>query len=141
MAITVTNRGLEVLANSNAGTIDLRIRAFKGTVPSVATIRAWNVRSDITTTEAAASGYTEKDVTGVAATENDTNNQVEWRGDAMVVSTVASGETWTHVAWINYVDGTAANDEVIAIDEPPSSVSTDGGNVTLPAFIANVRQQ
>lgn len=140
MAMTITTRGLQILGTDNASTLDLRVAVFVGAVPAAATIRDWNFVSDITTTEAAATNYARQDVTGVTYTENDTNDRSEWRGDAMTINSVGSGETWTHVAWykFNAVD-TAA--DLIAIDEPASPVVTNGGNITLPAFVVDVQQQ
>lgn len=141
MAITITNRGLELLGSENAATLDLRVAAFVGTVPAVGTIRDWNVLTDVTTTEAAVAGYSRQDVTGVSYTENDTTDLCEWRGDAMVLTNVAAGETWTHVVWYFEGGGTDGTREVIAVDEPASTLVTNGGNVTLPAFVVNVQQQ
>ena len=76
----------------------------------------------------------------MTATENDTTDKVEWRGDAMTISSVASGETWTHVAWYKYNAADTAAD-LIAIDEPTSSQVTNGGDITLPAFSIDLVQQ
>ena len=140
MAVTVTNRGLYILGTDDASTLDLRVAVFVGAVPAAATIRAWNFLGDVTTTEAAVGGYSRQDVTGVTYTEVDGSNRAEWRGDAMVISSVAAGETWTHVAWYKFNASDALAD-LIAIDEPASPVVTNGGDITLPAFVANVVQQ
>ena len=61
MAFTVTNKGLDyLLGTAISGSTDIRMIVFKGTVPSVATIRDWDFVSDATAStldEAAASGY------------------------------------------------------------------------------------
>jgi len=137
MAVTITNRGRLLLGTDDASALDLRVAAFVGTVPAVGTIEDWNFLSDVTTTEAAATNYARQDVTGVTYTENDTANTAEWRGDAMVINNVGAGETWTHVVW--YKEGASdAAREVIAVDEPASTLVTNGGNVTLPAFSIDV---
>lgn len=143
MAIVVTNRGNQILGTDNAGTLDLRVAVFTGTVPAAATIRDWNFLQDVIDSalvEAAVAGYSRQDVTGVAYTENDTNDRSEWRGDAMTLANVAAGETWTCVAWYKFNASDAAAD-LIAVDEPASPQVTNGGNITLPAFVIDVQQQ
>jgi len=143
MAVTVTNRGMQILGTDNAATLDLRVAAFTGTVPAAATMRDWNFLSDAIASalvEAAATNYARQDVTGVAYTENDTADTNEWRGDAMTINSVGAGETWTCVAWYKFNASDSAAD-LIAIDEPASPLVTNGGNVTLPAFVIDVQQQ
>lgn len=141
MAITYTNRGVHILGRDSAATIDLRCAVFLGAVPTAATIRAWNFLSDVTTTEAAVTGYSRQDVTGLTWTENDGANTNEWRSDAMVLTSVAAGETWTHVVWYIESGGTDATREVIGVDEPTQTLVTNGDDVTLPIFSADVQQQ
>ena len=55
-----------------------------------------------------------------------------------MLTSVAAGETWTCVG---YYDRVAGNDTdvLIGIDVPtPSTIATNGQNVTLPALLINV---
>jgi len=142
MAIIVTNRGMHILGTDNASTLDLRVAAFTGTVPAAGTIRDWNTLADAVASalvEAAVGGYARTDVSGVSFTEQDGTDTVEWRGDAMVLTSVAAGETWTCVAW--YKENAGDTGDLIAIDEPAATLVTNGGNVTLPAFSIDLVQQ
>lgn len=136
---TFTNRGLYLLAKDDASAIDIRIAAFVGAVPAAGTIYDWNFLGDVTTVEAAVSGYARQDVTGLALVEDDTGNEVTLTADAMVLTLVAAGETWTHVAWYKFNASDAAAD-LIGIDEPASPLITNGGNVTLPALDVTINR-
>jgi len=137
MAMTLTNRGMYVLGTDDASALDLRVATFLGAVPAVATIRDWNFLSEVSTTES--SNVARQDVTGVTLTEQDGTDSVEWRGDAMVVNSVAAGETLTHVVWYKFNASDAAA-EIIGVDEPAATLVTNGGNVTLPAFSVDISQ-
>lgn len=142
MAFVFANRGLYTLITTAfTASTDLRQAVFTGTVPAAGTVRDWNslqdVIDDASSAEAAASGYARADVAGLTVTEDDTGNDVDISATAPVYSSVATGETWTFVAW--YVEG--ANDAartLIGIDAPASSQVTNGGNITGPALAVTV---
>lgn len=133
-----TNRGLYYLLNNAiSGTTDIRQAVYKGAAPSQATIQDWNFVSDITSTEAAASGYSRADLASVTLTEDDTANNVTLTAAAPTYTSVAAGETWTHVAY--YIEaGADSSRTLLLIDVPASSVSTNGGNITGPALNVTV---
>jgi hypothetical protein len=132
---------LGIVIASGSTTPDLRMIVFKGTVPSTATIKDFNLISDaIATTldEAAASGYTRSnaalDLT-ITVTEDDTNDKVTITAPAPVLTSVAAGETWTCVGYYFRVAGNDT-DQMLGIDVPtPATLDTNGQNVTLPALL------
>lgn len=134
MPMTLANRGLYHLMNTAiSGSTDIRAAVFKGTVPSVAAIRDMNFLSDLTavSTEAAASGYSRADLAGVTLTESDASDNVTLVATAPTWSSVAVGETWTHVAY--YIEGASdAARVLISVDDPAADLVTNGGNVTGP---------
>ena len=142
MAFTVTNQGLEhIVANAISSSTDIRMVVFKGTVPAVATMRDWSFVSDAiasTLDEAAASGYTRPDLASVTVTASDASDNVTITAAAPVLTSVASGETWTCVGYFIQVGADTAN-PLIGIDVPtPSTLATNGQNVTLPALLLTV---
>jgi hypothetical protein len=138
MPVYWTNRGVfYVLNNAISASTDIRQAVYKGATPSQATVQDWNFVSDITSTEAAASGYSRADLAGVALAEDDTANNVTLVASAPTYSSVAAGETWTHVAY--YVEAaTDATRTLLCIDIPSSSVVTNGGNITGPALSTTI---
>ena len=142
MAITVMNKGLFLLGKDDASLLDLRVAVFTGVVPAQATMRDCNTVADVVASALVESGlasYARTDVTGVTYTEQDGTDTGEWRGDAMVLTTIEAGETWTCVVW--YKENTGDTGELIAVDEPTTPLVTNGGNVTLPAFVVDTVQQ
>ena len=137
MAFTVTNKWLDYMHTAAiSGSTDIRQIVFKGTVPSVATMRDWDFVSDAiasTLDEAAVAGYSRPDPT-VTYTPSDASDNVVISCPATVLTSVAAGETWTAVGW--YVNvGTDATNVLIGVDVPtPATLVTNGQNVTLPAL-------
>jgi hypothetical protein len=109
---------------------------FKGTVPSVATMRDWDFVADATAStldEAAASGYSRPDLT-VSYTPSDASDNVVISATAPVLTSVAAGETWTAVGYFVQT-GSDATATLLGVDVPtPSTLATNGQNVTLPAL-------
>lgn len=134
MPMTLANRGLYHLMNTAiSGSTDIRAAVFNGAVPSVASIRDMNFLSDLTavSTEAAASGYSRADLAGVTLTESDASDNVTLVATAPTWSSVAVGETWTHVAY--YIEGASdAARVLISVDDTAADLVTNGGNVTGP---------
>lgn len=140
MPFYIANKGVYTLLNSAiSGSTDIRAAVFKGGTPSQATVQDWNALSDVTgaATEAAASGYSRADLGSVTLTEDDTANNVTLTAAAPSWTSVAVGETWTHIAY--YVEGASdAARTLIGVDIPSSSLVTNGGNVTGPALSITV---
>lgn len=138
MANNLTNRGLYSLLNlAISGSTDLRCAVFKGTPPSAASVRDMNFLSDLTavSTEAAASGYARVDLAGVTLAENDGSDNVTLVATAPSWTSVAVGETWTHIAY--YIEGASdAARVLISVDDPADDQVTNGGNInfTTPTF-------
>ncbi len=134
MPHTVTNRGLFYLQNNAiSASTDFRCLVFKTTTPTVSAIRDYNTVADLlaATTEAAASGYSRVDLAGVAISESDGSDNVTITATAPTISSVASGETWLGIGY--YVEGASDSARtLISVDVPASSVSTNGGDITLP---------
>ena len=141
MPFTVTNKWLDYMHGTviSAGT-DIRMVVFKGTVPSVATMRDWVFVSDALASsldEAAASGYTRPDPT-ISYTPSTASDNVVISAPAPVLTAVATGETWTAVGWYVHVGADGAN-PLIGIDMPtPTTLVTNGEDVTLPALLLTV---
>ena len=144
MAHTLANRGLHtLLASAISGSTDLRALVIKGAVPTAATIRDLNTVADLlaeaSVAEAAASGYSRQDLAGVTLTESDDNDNVTLVASAPTISSVAAGETWLAIAY--YVEGASdAARLLISVDEPSSSIPTNGSDITLPAFSLTLAQ-
>jgi hypothetical protein len=140
MPFTFTNRGLFTFLNSAiSGSTDIRMAVFKGTVPSVGSIRDMNFLNELTavSTEAAASGYSRADLASVTVTESDGSDNVTLTAAAPSWTSVAVGETWTHVAY--YVEGGSdAARVLIGVDDPASDLVTNGGNIVGPALSITV---
>lgn len=136
MAFMFANRGIYSLLNlATSGSTDIRQAVFKGAPPNAATVADYNFLSDVTAgfTEAAASGYARADLAGIAIAESDASDNATLVATAPTYTAVASGETWTFVAYyiFNASDAAAV---LIGIDDPASDLITNGGNVTGPAL-------
>ena len=143
MAHVVTNHGIHTLLNQAvSGTFDIRMAVYTNAVavPAAATVRDWNVMSDVTMTEAAAANYARQDLASVTLTEVDGSDNVTLTAAAPTINSVGSGETWASVVYYLYVDGTAGNDIVLSVDEPAATIATNGGNITLPALSLTIAQ-
>jgi hypothetical protein len=142
MPFYFTNRGLHTLLNSAiSGTTDIRQAVFTGSLPAVGTVRDWNFLSDLIadagSAESVAAGYARADLAGVTLTENDTPDNVTLTATAPVYTAVAAGETWTFVAY--YIEGASdAARILLGVDQPASSIPTNGGNITGPALSVTV---
>lgn len=142
MAATITNRGLLVLADNDASSLDVRTAVFTGTVPAASTMRDWNFLSEAIASalvEAAATNYARQDLANVATAEDDGADEVTWTADAPTISSVGAGETWTCVVHYKQNASDAAA-EIIYVDEPASPLVTNGGDVTLPQFDITISQ-
>lgn len=142
MAFVFANRGLYTLLNSAvSGSTDIRQAAFTGTVPAAGTIRDWNFLSDViadaSSAEAVASGYARADLASVTLTESDASDNVTLTAAAPSYGAITAGETWTFVAY--YIEGASdAARTLIGVDQPASTLITNGGAVTGPALSVTV---
>ena len=142
MAFVFANRGLyNLLALATTGSTDLRQAVFTGTMPATGTIRDWNTLADViadaSSAESVASGYARADLASVTLTEVDASDNVTLTAAAPTYTAVATGETWTFVAY--YIEAASdATRELIGLDQPASSVVTNGGNITGPALSVTV---
>jgi hypothetical protein len=140
MAFTMTNRGLfYLLNNAISSSTDIRAAVFKGTAPSVATIRDYDFLSSLTgaMTEAAATNYARVDLAGVTITESDASDNVVIGATAWTMNSVGAGETWTAIGY--YIEGASdAARTLIGVDLPSSSITTNGSNITGPALVITI---
>lgn len=142
MPFVFANRGLFHLLNvAISGSTDIRQAVFTGTVPPAATVRDWNflseVIADASSAESVLAGYVRADIAGVALTELDASDTVTLVGDAPSYGAMPAGETWSFVAW--FIEGASdAARTLIGVDNPASTLITNGGAVTGPALLATV---
>lgn len=136
MGLMFANKGIYTLLNAAvSGSTDLRMAVFTGAPPNAATVADYNTLADVVAahTEAAASGYSRADLTGVAIAEVDASDKATLVASSPTWNSVAPGETWTFVAY--YVEGLSdAARTLIAIDDPASDLLPNGGDVTGPAL-------
>jgi hypothetical protein len=137
VAFTVTNEWLEyATANPVTAATDIRAIVFTGAVPAAATIRDLDTVADALATtlnEAAASGYSRPDPT-ITVTPSDASDNLIISCPPPTLTSVAAGETWTAVGWYVH-SGADSGNVLIGIDVPtPSTLTTDGENVILPAL-------
>lgn len=145
MAWTITNRGLFTIASTAIGSADLRILilADEDTLPAGALSVDLDTVADLLgvsgVTEAAASGYSRFDLTGVNLSEDDTNDWVTLSWDAPTWEEVAGGERW--VAAALYVEGASdAARPLIGIDVFASPLNTNGSDVTYSGAAIRIQR-
>jgi hypothetical protein len=144
MAAKFYNHGLYKLLNlATSGSTDLRCLVIAGaSLPSGAKNVDLDFVSDVlavgSVVEAAATNYARQDLAGVTLTENDAGDKVDFTATAPTMNNVAVGETWRMVLYYLEGGGTDATRDLIAYDEPAATLVTNGGNVTLPQFVAAV---
>lgn len=140
----VCNKGAHtLLAQAISGSTDLWCGVLKGASPTKAQVKDLKSVAGLLAlgggiVEAAASGYSRKDLAGVAlATENDTTDSVTISATAPVWATPASGETW--LALFYFIEGASDSARiVVSVDVPSSSIATNGAQITGPAFSLTV---
>lgn len=130
---TWTNRGLKRLTiDGDLDTATLTIGAAKGSAPTVATIRDYNVVADLlgAVTEAAAANYARANVGAVTFSEDDTNDRVliDYPASASLGTAVAAGETWT-VVFCYAAGASDAVRDLIWVDVLGTPLATNGSNV------------
>lgn len=146
MAFTLTNKGTEyLLANAITASTDVRLIVFTGTPPNGATMKDFDnvadaIASTLNEATATSTSWTpgRVDPGPLTITPSEALDNVVITTPAPVLLAVTTGETWTAVGF--YIE--AANDTLrtlIGIDIPtPSTLTTNGQNVTLPALLLTV---
>lgn len=143
MSFVFATRGLYTLLSSAiSGSTDLRqgVLTNAGTL-TAAQIRDCNTVADLLAlsgiVEAAATNYARQDLAGVTLTEVDASDNVTFTATAATINNVGAGEVWRNTFF--YVEGASdAARTLIGVDTPSSTLTTNGGNVTLPQFSATV---
>jgi hypothetical protein len=131
MPWTIYNEGLFTFAQSNMAAADLRLAVLAGAVvPAGALDPDLNTLADLLAVpgvvEAAAAGYSRADLSGLALTQDDTNDEAVLAWNAPTWPTVAAGETWR--AAVLYVEGaTNALRMLVGIDVFDTPLATNGG--------------
>jgi hypothetical protein len=146
VAFTVTNKGMEyLLANAITTATDVRLIVFKGTVPSGATMKDFdNVADALASTldEATATSVSwtpgRIDPGPLTITPSETTDNIVITTPAPVLTAVTTGETWTACGF--YIEGASDSARtLIGVDVPtPSTLVTNGQNVTLPALLLTI---
>ena len=146
MAFTVTNKGMEyLLANAFTTSTDVRLIVFTGTPPNGATMKDFDNVADALASalnEATATSVSwtpgRVDPGAVTITPSEVTDSIVITTPAPVLTAVTTGETWTACGF--YIEG--ANDTartLIGVDIPtPSTLTTNGQNVTLPALLLTI---
>lgn len=144
MAAKFYNEGLYRLINDAfTGSSDLRALVIAGaSLPAGAKNVDLDTVADLlgvaSVVEAAATNYARQDLGGLTVTKDDTGDDVDITATAPTMNNVAAGETWRMVAYYLEGGGTDATRQLVAYDEPSSTQLTNGGNITLPQFVARV---
>jgi len=137
MASRIYNEALRAIA---AGEIDLNaadIRAkllMSNTTADTENDGVVEV-ADITTLDVCdAAGYADIDMAGLAVNVDDPNDRAEFDANDLVFSGLGGDATRNAVGVLLYVyiDGTAANDKVLAFIEFTSAISNAATQVTVP---------
>jgi len=143
MAAKFYNHGLYKLMNlAISGSTDLRCLVIAGaSLPAGAKNVDLDFVADVlavgSVVEAAATNYARQDLASVTLTENDAGDKVDFTAAAPTMNNVAVGETWRMVVY--YIEGASdAARDLVAYDEPAATLVTNGGNITLPQFVAAV---
>jgi hypothetical protein len=146
MAFTVTNKGMEyLLANAITASTDVRLIVFKGTVPTGATMKDFDnvadaLASSLDEATATSTSWTPGriDPGPITITASEALDNIVITTPAPVLVSVLSGETWTAVGY--YIEGASdAARTLLGVDIPtPSTLTTNGQNVTLPALLLTI---
>jgi hypothetical protein len=140
MPFVMTNKGIHYLLN-NAVTASTDIRALVcsavGT-PTDAQIEDLDFVAGlgaIGLVEVTNGGYTraQLDLAGVTIFEDDTNNWTRISATAPTVANVVAGDVWKRIVYFVFITSDALS-PVLGIDTPASTVTPNGGNITLPAL-------
>lgn len=140
MPFVMTNKGIYYLLN-NAVTASTDIRALvcsavgSPTDAQIEDLDFVNGLAGIGLVEVTNSGYTraQLDLAGVAIVEDDTNNWTKISATAPTVANVVAGDVWKRIVYFIQVGADSTN-PVLGIDTPASTVTPNGGNITLPAL-------
>lgn len=143
MAFVFSTHGLYMLLNSAvSGSTDIRC----GVLTNAGTLAAADIRNSDNVgallalsgiVESVATNYARQDLASVTLTENDAGDNVTLTAAAPTINSVGTGETWRNVFY--YIEGASdAARNLIGVDTPASTVTTNGGNVTLPALSITV---
>lgn len=143
MAAQFYNEGLfRFLSTAVSGSTDLRCLVLAGaSLPAGTKDKDLDTVADVLAvsgaTEAAASGYSRQDLASFTITKDDASDEVDITAAAPTMTNVAAGETWRMVVY--YIEGASdAARQLVAYDEPASTLAPNGGDVTLPPFVTSV---
>ena len=149
MGFVLSTYGLAKIANSAiiTGATDLRaaVLATGGTITDAAIEDANFVNQIIGVAgeaEVTNSGYTPGSgnritLTGVTVAPDVGNNWVLISAAAPVVSTVGAGSVWRRILYYWHVGADSTN-VVLGVDTPASTLTPNGGNITLPALAIRI---
>jgi hypothetical protein len=149
MGYVITNAGMERLVTNAlaSGATNLRaaVIATGGTITDAAiedaatnsAIIGVNGEVEVTNTN-----YARQTLTGVTVTKNNTTNKIEIRGTVPTINNVAAGSVWRRVLYYFEVGAAGSAGDAshipLAVDTPTSTLTPNGGNVTVPPLTIDI---
>lgn len=145
MASRVYNEALRAIAageiDLNAADIRARLVMTNSTCDTENDGKVYLV--DITTIDASdATGYADIDMDGLAVNKDDANDRAEFDANDLVFSGLSGDATRAYLGVLLYVyvDGTDANDKLLAFIEFTSTVPAAATQVTVPWDLQGILQ-
>jgi predicted dehydrogenase len=149
MGFVLSTTGLTRLITAAVASGDTNLRAAViatgGSITDAAIEDADTVSNIIgvsSETEVTNTNYARQTLTSVTVTKDETNNWVEITAAAPTINSVAAGSVWRRVLyyWNIGTEGSAgdASHVPLGVDTPTSTLTPNGGNVTLPTLIVRV---
>lgn len=129
MASVIPNRGKFLLSSGGShtwATTGVGLLLVTGHTPDVDD----NFVSDLVADEIS-QGYTRPSLSGQSRAEDDANDRVNFTASNVTLSSLASGDTPSHVVLYDSTNGTDAARELLAVLELLSAPAPNGGDYTL----------
>ena len=142
MSFVMANHGLfQLISTAISASTDIRclVCSAVGT-PTDAQLEDLNVVTDLAgigLVEVTNSGYARPDLAGVAVAEDDSGNKVTITATAPVINSVGAGDVWKRIVYYVH-SGVDSGNNIIGVDTPTSTLTPNGGNVTLPPLTVNI---
>lgn len=114
------------------GQADIRCKLYMTNTTAATDVDAVNIADFGTEDEMDGAGYVVKTFSSQAVTDDDANNRAEFDAEDLTWTSLGNGTREIDGALIyEHVDGTDANDRVVAYVEFASSVNPGGGDFTI----------
>ena len=149
MGFVLSTNGIGRLLSTTFATGNTSLRAAViatgGTIADTAIEDAANnlqilgVNGEVEVTNA---NYARQSLTGVVVTNNTTTNKVEIRATAPVINNVGAGSVWRRILYYFEVGAAGSAGDAthvpLGVDTPTSTLTPNGGNVTLPVLTIDI---